>query len=522
MPETRPLFRVLCVFIIIAVSVLFGGIFFLKRNSNVTVIERTVEDFSKIKLTYVNRTLTLDLSFNSSTTNDRGVAYVNSENYSEFVSDLSSYPEPPDDPQDGRVWWDPPRPVSDFGITDWTKPEGSTWKNGFCKNFIVDTFDKSSEVCSNSREVTCYGSSRNNKMGTCTVINLAVAPKLLHKAFATRSVMSSKCAWLVSQDCPGSHFNDLEKFMESPDPFRSLVKVLALQGSQGKCEVWVKGTTFFYMGMGDHIYFRMLGWYNLHRSLLKHSNLSYFTIIRLPESNSKFWFPEFEKALYPQSVGIEEFKEKVVCFEKVILVPWAYAATPFRCKMEGPGLKRQCMECSGKGLETDLLSFRRKVLSACSLYDGRLTNTKKKTFLVIQRKAYIRRLGDTQTKFQRVWSNSEELIEKLRATFPDDEVVGMFGEQLELCAQVQRAHSANVLIGMHGAGMVHLWWLQPGTISFELVPNSQRGNGAFTTLSTLLGKRHHQFTGVREKGSTVTVDIDRLVKEVQFQLSHLS
>ena len=419
----------------------------------------------------------------------------------------------------------PPRLINHYGIKDWTKPTGNSWTSGFCKDFLVNTFDKTSQVCLLNDRITCHGTHLNNHIGTCTLLGLAVKPSGLKDAFASRKLQGKQVAWLTTSnsdddsDCSRHDLNGIRSYMEEPDPFRLLVNAIASANGREECQVWVKGTSFFYMGVGDHIYFKMLGWYNLHRSLLRDGgNLTSFTIVRLPESNSPFGFVEFERTLYPQSFGIEDFKERVVCFEKTVFVPWTFAATPFRCKMEGSHLKSQCMGCNGKGLETDLVSFRRRILSACSLQDYEKNKMDKKKILVIQRKQYIRRLGDNHGKFQRVWTNSKELIDALKSAFPRDEIIGMYGEDLQMCEQIQLAHDADILIGMHGAGLVHLWWLREDAISFELVPSSQSGNGAFSTLSTLLGKRHYQFQHVKERGAIVTVDIGHLIKDIKSKI----
>ena len=427
-------------------------------------------------------------------------------------------------PDADKVWWMPPRMISHYGIKDWTKPTGNSWTSGFCKDFLVNTFDKTSQVCTLNDRITCHGTHLNTQIGTCTLLGLAVKPAGLKDAFANRNLQGNDVAWLTKSnsndsDCSRHDLSGIRSYMEKPDPFRSLVNAIASANSPEACQVWVKGTSFFYMGVGDHIYFKMLGWYNLHRSLLRHSsNLTSFTIVRLPESKSHFHFAEFERTLFPQSFGLEDFKEEVVCFEKTVFVPWTYAATPFRCKMDGSTLKRQCMGCNGKGLETDLVSFRRRILSSCSLHDYEKDKMDKRKILVIQRKQYIRRVGDSHGKFQRVWTNSKELIDTLKSVFPHDEIIGMYGEDLPICQQIQLAHDADILIGMHGAGLVHLWWLMEDSISFELVPLSQAGNGAFTTLSTLLGRRHYQFHGVTERGAVVTVDIGRLIIDIKSKI----
>ena len=497
------LVRFFCTCVLVSICVIGGTLLFLRRSSTISTSNATGDstvETSPWQITSPPIILTENVT-NSSESNLATVS-----------------------PSVDRVWWTSPS-KSLYNVSDWSKQAGATWSNGFCKEFLVDTFDKSSNVCSDNNNIVCYGTQYNHYIGMCTVVNLAIKPSAVRHAFATRKSKGannwSSISWLDNSSCE-KDFKGLMSYMESADPFRSLVTATASSSSQGDCQVWVKGISFFYMGVDDHIYFKVLGWYNLHRSLLRHSNLSTFNIIRFPESTSKFWFADFERMLFPQSVAIDEFKEDRVCFERAIFVPWTFSATPFRCKMDGNLLKSQCMACNGNNLETDLLSFRRRMLSACSLSDDVNVNRKKLKFLVIERKQYIRRQGDAHGKFQRIWTNSKELIEKLKTSFPNDDISSMHGEELEICEQIQTSHNTDVLIGMHGAGLVHLWWQQEGTRSFELVPPSQRSNGAFSTLSKLLGKQHYQFNKVTERGAIVTVDIDNLIMDIKSKLNVLS
>ena len=43
-------------------------------------------------------------------------------------------------------------------------------------------------------------------------------------------------------------------------------------------------------------------------------------------------------------------------------------------------------------------------------------------------------------------------------------------EDLPICEQIRYAHDADVLMGVHGAGLVHLWWIQEEALMFEFVP----------------------------------------------------
>ena len=423
------------------------------------------------------------------------------------------------------MWWkNPQRPCnSKDDIIHWNEP-GESWGGGFCKEFIGGPFDKTSVVCNPlSNRITCYGSKYNKKIGTCTITQIAVKPSKLYDAIRNQKVMHSQSSWLVQQQqhltnhpCSKPNFNDIETYMEPGDYIRPFVKMSALEVPKGQCNVWLKGTTFFYMGMENHIYFRFLGWYNLHRTLLAHYNdLQNFTIVRIPEGNNTFLFPEYEQKLFPGVVRLQDFDENIVCFEKLVLVPWAYAATPFRCKMDGAALRQKCSTCDGHGIENDLKSFRRRVVSACSLTDNDSVKKNKKTkVIVIKRKQYNRRIGDVPKVFPRVWQNSDEVVERIQSEFPNANVTGIYAEDLSLCDQVALAHDTDVLIGMHGAGLVHLWWLQKHAVIVELIPRSQRGNAAFITLAKLLGIKHKGFTQVLEKKTIVNVNVNLLLKDL--------
>ena len=486
LPAIRKRLRVICVLLSVVLIILIGVTLMRERIDNLPVLEEVSRDYE-----LANSTQTITM-----------------------------LPTSPLATSSTLTW-----KVPGNHVTDWTKPDALSWEPGFCKEFIGDTFDKTTSVCGLSSEtIVCQGTKHNKNIGTCSLSNVAISPAKLYDAMGDRKVLKSESSWLVPNvvnyskldSCPSSNFHQLETYMESPDPFRAFVKMTALQVPKGECTVWVEGTTFFYMGMANHIYFKFLGWYNLHRSLLAHRDLKNFTIVRIPEDKNKFLFPEYERMLFPEVVTLQDFTQNIVCFNRIVLVPWAYAATPFRCKMDGSFLKQKCSQCNGKGLETDLQSFRRRVISACSLQDRQpFDNHHQKSVVVIQRKQYFRRLGDVAHKFQRVWKNSDELVARLKQGFPDVIINGIYGEDLEICQQVSIVHNADILIAMHGAGLVHLWWLQDNSVSIELVPASQRGNGAFITLATLLGKAHHQFTHVTERGSIVNVDIDKLIKEVQ-------
>lgn len=402
-------------------------------------------------------------------------------------------------------------------------PIGPTWSEGFCKEFLVDTFDQSSSVCADNR-MACRGTKHNSKMGMCTMSEVAILPRELFDAIREQkpeTLLKSASMWLLRDNsavnpCPNPSFEGIEGYMEPGDYARSVSKMVALVNPQRECVRRVTGTTYVYMGMEVHIYFKFLGWYNLHRTIMEYSHFNNYKILRVPEGKNTFLFSDFEKLIFPEATSLGDMEGEVVCFERIVLVPWAYAATPFRCKMDGSALKSKCLKCEGKGLNNDLHSFRSRVISGCGLEDRPFNQeSDQKSIVVVERKQYHRRLDDKVRTFQRVWTNSDDLISTLRSEFPRAIVTGIHAEDLTICEQISLAHGSNILIGMHGAGLVHLWWQQQHGVTIELVPNSQRTNAAFVTLAKFLGRTHIGFKYVTELEHNAQVDIGRLVSEVK-------
>lgn len=409
-------------------------------------------------------------------------------------------------------------PLSNVGSL-WEKKEGPSWPRGsFCQSFIVDTYDRTTVVCPN--RLTCYGSQHSKKMGKCTVYQMAIQPKILYDVLRTmkvKKIVGSESVWLLDsgQSCSNPNFHDIGHYMEVDDIIMPMIKMSTSVKPKGECSRWLNGTTFFYVGMAKHIYFKFLGWFNLFRSLRQYNYLQNYTIIRLPEIEGNFAFGDYEHQLFQNVIPLETLKDEVLCFNSVELVPWAYSCPLFRCKMDGVSLKRKCLECNGLDMQTDLIAFRKHVISSCSLQDETTKRNGIKTITIIERKQYERFNGDKAKKFRRIWTNSDEFISTMKKTFPQVNITGVYTEKLNICDQVRIAHNTDLLIAVHGAGLVHLWWQQSNGQVLELVPRSQRGNAAFVTLSKLIGRKHKLCNQVKEKGNNVTININKVIEEVK-------
>lgn len=172
-------------------------------------------------------------------------------------------------------------------------------------------------------------------------------------------------------------------------------------------------------------------------------------------------------------------------------------------------LKEQCAKCDGRGMsDSDLQTFRERVINACLLDDeGQLKHS---NLVLISRKPYIRSQKDELRKFQRVLTNEDELITGIKSTFPSTNVTVAHLEDLPVCDQVRYANRADVLLAVHGAGVVHLWWLRDESLVLEMEPHYEAGNPAFKILSKLTGRKY-QSNIIGGDSRSVTVNVKEIL-----------
>ena len=418
-------------------------------------------------------------------------------------------------------------------LTYFSIPSGlPTWKpDTFCDNFIGHTFRENVPMCgatvSSSDSVKCLRNPQSTLMIRCTVENLAIDPKRLHDKFydcEKCNLAGLNAAWLLSDKstCPSPSSTSLERTTEDGDYQRRLMKeiIRTNQKPSSDCKRWVNETAYILTTHPYHIFFRFYSYFNLHKTLLDTSQSSNeeFVIVRISDKNN-YMIPEYEKRLFPELVTLNQLHDVTTCFKKVVFSPWTYSCVMFRCKMEG-STRGPCLDCNGRHLYgTDLMSFRIRAISACSLEDEDPTERAKrelKSLVIVLRKPYHRWDGDFDANFQRVLSNSGELIAGLKQAFPSTNVTAVYMEKVPVCEQIRLAHNADVLMGVHGAGLVHLWWLQEDALLFELVPYSQAGNPSFKTLARLSGRSYHGYSisGSTYQVSANTQDIVNKLKSV--------
>ena len=378
-----------------------------------------------------------------------------------------------------------------------------TWKIGtFCHEFLGHTFRDSIPACGDkaqtSDSIKCSGNTHSRHMARCTLENVAVRPSKLSQALFDADYIhfsGKEDSLQILNDrgtsCPKPDAHRVASYMEDGDYIRLTISTIT-KGKQvpsSVCEKTIDKTAFFFTAHPFHIYFRFLDYYNLHKALSDYNlDEEEYDVIRVSTGTSEYHYLDFEKRVFPNVIHISDLPNVVTCYKRVVLVPKSYASPLFQCKMHW-NLKEKCMSCDGKGMsDSDLQTFRKRVVNACSLEDRRHHNDSR--LVLISRKPYKRSPKDEPRKFERVLTNEGDLVNGIKATFPSTNVTTVHLEQLPVCDQVFYANQADVLLAVHGAGLVHLWWLRDDAMAVEMEPHYEAGNPSFKVLSRVTGRKY--------------------------------
>jgi glycoprotein 2-beta-D-xylosyltransferase len=117
------------------------------------------------------------------------------------------------------------------------------------------------------------------------------------------------------------------------------------------------------------------------------------------------------------------------------------------------------------------------------------------TVTIITRRPYDGR------KLQRVWINEDEVFEKMRAEYNGLNVVFQSIDYvlLKLDEQMLTTIDSDMIIGMHGAGMVNVMWTRSETTVVEIFPK-ERFRWGYRNLCQFLGCGWHEFRGGEDRG----------------------
>lgn len=115
---------------------------------------------------------------------------------------------------------------------------------------------------------------------------------------------------------------------------------------------------------------------------------------------------------------------------------------------------------------------------------------------VISRKPYSGR------KIQRVWRNEDEVVDGMKKEYVEYQGLPIVIQSIDfvnlpLQEQMQIMLDSDVVISMHGAGMVNVMWTKPGTLVVEIFP-AKRKRWGYRNLCQFLDCDWHEFRGGKD------------------------
>ncbi|RLN37529.1 hypothetical protein BBJ28_00013277 [Nothophytophthora sp. Chile5] len=209
------------------------------------------------------------------------------------------------------------------------------------------------------------------------------------------------------------------------------------------------------------------------------------------------------------AIGGEEFQNHVVRLESALLAP--YEAT-------GPLMSHlnDNQPCYANAMIEDFRDAALKRLAITPRHGKR--DPRRCLVTVISRRPYGGR------RVQRVWQNEAEVLRLMREEYKD---AYRFGEcefqalefvDMSIRDQMRVMLDSDVVIGMHGAGMVNVMWTRPGTLVVEIFPR-RRWRWGYRNLCQYLGCKWFDF----RKGRDVRVhtsdpnDMDKHIPYAQWK-----
>ncbi|ETM35062.1 hypothetical protein L914_17964 [Phytophthora nicotianae] len=184
----------------------------------------------------------------------------------------------------------------------------------------------------------------------------------------------------------------------------------------------------------------------------------------------------------------EEFQNRVVYLESALLVP--YEAT-------GPLMNHldDNQPCYANGMIKDFRELSLKSLGVAP--HNAKSDPKRCLVTVISRRPYGGR------RVQRIWQNEDEILQRMREDYQDAyrygecEFQSLEFTKMTMQDQMKAMLDSDVVIGMHGAGMVNVLWTRPETLVIEIFPR-RRYRWGYRNICQFIGCKWHDFRRGRD------------------------
>jgi hypothetical protein len=225
-----------------------------------------------------------------------------------------------------------------------------------------------------------------------------------------------------------------------------------------------------------------------------------------------------------------DFGQQKVCFKRLVTiaepgVPWLWN--------DGSRTNECSMQAASPLYQSFSYYVRKSVIKGLNIVGGLNPPPSDHVHIVLEVRKVLR--GKKAGTTSRLITNLDEIIASLR-NIPNVMVTAMDFASLPLVEQIKLAHSASVLVGMHGAGNVHMIHMAVGHKNccgfLEMFP----GSGEFShlqmyqNLARHLGVHARRYDAKREHTTAIGTQLDvavitsmvsELVKKVGSQPSCL-
>ena len=151
-----------------------------------------------------------------------------------------------------------------------------------------------------------------------------------------------------------------------------------------------------------------------------------------------------------------------------------------------------------------LEEFRNFVIRSFKIEDSRKLNCSTLRILFIWRRNYVAHPRNPQGRVQRKIKNEDELEESLKLEFPSLIIRGLQLDTYSMREQLKIVTGTDILIGMHGAGLVHSLFLPSHGALVELFPERKKRLTHFRSIALWHGLKYKSWFKNTTKAAEIT------------------
>ena len=94
----------------------------------------------------------------------------------------------------------------------------------------------------------------------------------------------------------------------------------------------------------------------------------------------------------------------------------------------------------------------------------------------------------------RIWLNEDEIVARMKSQYPKWIIEQVQFEKLSMKEQIKHARRSKIILGMHGAGMVHCIWMNEGSKVIEIFPK-QKIRHSYRNIAQYIGLDYYTYRG---------------------------